>query len=179
MIGKSWKELSSVGEGINKEDFLAYLQRISSYGEYMHMPKAVLEQWHFLHHDNEWMIKNYGWIDYTQITFELQGWPLKKLKEVRVIKDFENTLTDVRSEFNRISALDEDYLHWQEHGTWRVPLIIIDSALALKIAPSWAEIHLPYQLVEGHTRMSNLLIADFQKLYLAESHQIYLMSLVL
>jgi len=175
MISKSWKELSPKGIRIEMESFSEYSNRVYATEVYQHIPSTVLEQWIYLHHDNEWMIKNYAWIDYTAVEFEITQWTVNQLKGVKAISDFENSITRIEDEFNSVCALEDDELYWEQHGTWRVPPIIIDTPSFIKKAPSNAELNRPYQLVEGHSRLRNLLISDYQKLFVAESHLIFFM----
>ena len=175
MISNSWNELSALGDGSNKENLEDYMERVNAMSSYRHIPNPVLAQWMFLHHDNEWMIKNYAWIDYTKIQFTIQEWNVPKLQNVKAIGAFENSITGIEDEFNSVCALEDDELHWEKHGTLRVPPIILDTSSILKRAPVQAELHLPFQLIEGHSRMRNLLIANYQKLYVAERHEIFLM----
>lgn len=175
MISKSWKELSPFGKLMNTEDFSDYSKRVDDMGVYRHIPQAVLEQWMYLHHDNEWMVKNYAWMNYTTIKFELQEWTVEQLQSVKAIGVFENSIIGIEDKFNSVCALEEDELFWAQHGTWRVPPIILDTSSVKKKAPANAELREPYQLVEGHSRMRNLLIANYQNLFVAKKHRIFFM----
>ncbi|TCC92407.1 hypothetical protein EZ428_11855 [Pedobacter frigiditerrae] len=176
MIGNSWRELSPNGNLIDVENFSVYANRVYATGIYQHIPEAVLEQWIYMHHDNEWMIKNYAWMDYTTVKFELQEWTVEQLQGVKAIDAFENSITGIEDEFNSVCALEEDELYWEQYGTWRVPPIILDTSSVIGKAPTSAELHQPYQLVEGHSRLRNLLISDYQNLFVAGKHLIFFMQ---
>jgi len=176
IVNDSWLELSPYGKLINTEPLYEYLARIDSYVKYHHIPHDVLKQWNYLHHDNEWMVKNYAWIDFTSIKFKLVERSLSMLKSVKVIEPFQNCISDIEDKFNSVSALPDDKYHWDKFGTWRVPPIVMDTRTFIHLAPSYSELHIPHQLIEGHSRMRNLLISSFQNLPLTKKHFLYLMT---
>jgi hypothetical protein len=69
---------------------------------------------------------------------------------------------------------------WKEHGTWRVPIVILDCG-SLKSIPKYAEIKGRYQLIEGHTRLGYakalMKMALVGSGKIAESHEIFLLQL--
>jgi glutaredoxin len=177
MTHHSWKELSPYGNNLDREDFSDYLERIYATELYRHIPQVVLEQWIYPHHDNEWMVKNYAWIDFSSVSLVEQEWDISQLMAVKAIEVFENSITGIDVNFESVSALEEDELYWEQNGTWRVPPIILDTSSVIGRSPRHAELHLPYQLVEGHSRMRNLRISKIQSLFLADKHIIYVLCI--
>lgn len=62
MINTSWKEF--LPHGIQIESYTTYLDRLYANKDYHNIPRFVPAQWIYLHHDNEWMLKN-AWMDST------------------------------------------------------------------------------------------------------------------
>jgi hypothetical protein len=136
----------------------------------------VLEQWIYLHHQNDQTLQNYAWLDFKKITFEIAQWDIQQLLKLNLVPMFENMRIGYDSPFERLPASEAPY--WQANGTWQVPPIILDVATLPHSRPKKAELHGPFQLVEGHSRFRNLLISEYQQLYLTSHHRIYLMKSV-
>jgi len=184
LISESWKKLEplKVKYG-NLEPFNDYYQRIRPMTEFSHIPKTVFKQWLWAHHDKEESIKNYGWIDYKNVEFELCSWTNHQLTNIYVIKEYRDYYLNRASynDFDRFCCIEKDLKMWRENGTWRTPPIILDiNSLNDKI-PDWCEIVPPFQLVEGHSRLGYLhsmfKIDKLGKSQIADEHEVYLMKI--
>ena len=180
-IHESW-EFMNPNENEKHFKFEEYYQRVSGNEKLRHIPKAVFEQWIYgLHYDDD-TLKNYAWINYENVEFNLCEWDFNDLAKVYVIKKFEGYFKN-RSSYNDFAqfACDKKNLDfWKANGTWRIPPIILDvGSLTTKI-PKGSDLISPYQLVEGHTRLGHLnsmkRISDLSKREMASKHAIYLMS---
>jgi hypothetical protein len=182
MKNKSWKDLKplKVKYG-NIELFEDYYERIKIKKEFSHIPREVFEQWLWAHHDKIESIKNYGWLDYSDIDFKLCIWSNEKLKNLYVLENYRNYYENRASynDFDSFCCNPKDLKHWRSNGTWRTPPIILDIE-SLGEFPKQCELISPYQLVEGHSRLGYLqsmfTIDKLQKGNVAEMHEIFLMQ---
>jgi hypothetical protein len=142
----------------HREDKQQYIGRITS--EFPNIPADVLDQWIYPHHFNEEIRLLYGWMDYEKVVFTLAEWGDDQIASIKVYSDFrpyvEMTTRKVRSalpdKLRSIELREEVVRSWAERGTWRTPIIVLDSK-DVAGAPKGVEINRPYQLVEGHTRL--------------------------
>ncbi|MFE4998966.1 hypothetical protein ACFRH4_48495 [Streptomyces mirabilis] len=129
-------------------------------------PDDVLRQCLFDHGDNASFVRDYGGIDLRKITWRLEIIPAADFTEMPTgasdagcIESFaENPVywVEVRSvEVGR---------HWEEHGTWMRPPILIDRLL---LAPSNSGL----QVLEGRTRGGVLRGRLRDGLHVASHHQ--------
>ncbi|MFJ9893451.1 hypothetical protein ACIQPR_08965 [Streptomyces sp. NPDC091280] len=114
-------------------------------------PDDVLEQFLFDHGDNGAFVRDYGGIDLRKITWRLETIP---------VADF-NEMPTGESDAGCIEGFAEDPVHWveirppevgrhwEEHGTWMRPPILIDRRL-LVVSDSGL------QVLEGRTRVGVL-----------------------
>lgn len=172
----TWMQLKPYGSGLDRENFQGYLRRIHSLEIFNHIPKEVFEQWIYSLHDNTQTLRNYSWMDFTTVRFELQDWTYEQIITINIIPDFQNILDEIDHVLEDVSATDSDTEVWKTDRTWRVPPIILDVNSLTVLPPSKATITGPYQLVEGHSRYRNLLILKSKDRPLAVTHKIYLMK---
>lgn len=181
LVHDSWMRLKPNEIEGGKESFEDYYSRIHEKKDFSHIPKEVFIQWIYEHHDNDYMAKNYGWLDYEKVRFDLVQWETAAFRNLYVIESFRDCVTG-RAEFKDISQFnctEEDLSSWKQKGTWKTPPIILDiTTLKMKI-PNWSELQPPFQLVEGHSRYgylrSMMVQAKGNKSIIAPQHSIYLM----
>lgn len=183
-IHQSWKDLDAK----ENEDFYLnwiekYHNRIMKLQEYAHIPKQVFHQWIYELHDNNISLKNYAWMDYKNIRFELEEWSFEKLKDISIVSEAEFTLSPQRlsiSEFKNFPCKKEDMEYRKIYWTWRVPPIILDVNTIKSDIPLHAEIKWSYQLIEWHNRFSYLFIVknmtNKNRWQLAKTHKVYVMK---
>ena len=143
------------------------------------VPIEVAEQWLYPHWFNPETTANYGWLDFSQVHFEHVTMPLDTFLGLRVIEDYQPFVERVagRTPYEEFMCTPADLEHWRRHGTWRVPPVVLESS-ALQGWPAHADIGVPQQLIEGHTRLGYLraLFADTATRSLVDhSHEVYLL----
>jgi hypothetical protein len=127
------------------------------------------------------MVNNYGWINYHQVTFNLVDWSEKELSEVQVFSGFKDYVDrkSYLSDFEHLSCTGEDKNYWRQFGTWRVPIIVLETENIIN-EPNYAQLNRPYQLIEGHTRFGNYnaikRLSEQGKVQISNKHKIFLMS---
>lgn len=182
LISKSWLELKP-NENFygNQESFGDYYSRVSRKIEFKHIPKEIFEQWIHPHHSEDNTLLNYSWLDFENIEFTLCEWSYEQLANIHVIENFKEyyNLRANYSNFDEFCCCEEDLYHWGEKQTWKTPPIILDSKSLGSSIPERSEIKLPYQLIEGHTRLGYLQslkrILEANKTVFSNKHLIYLM----
>ncbi|MET7903859.1 hypothetical protein ABZS86_21400 [Streptomyces sp. NPDC005355] len=129
-------------------------------------PDDVLEQFLFDHGDNAAFVYDYGSIDLRAVTWQLETIPAA---------DF-NTMPTGASDAGCIESYAENPVHWvkvrrpevgrhwEEHGTWLRPPILIDRRL---LDPSQSGL----QVLEGRTRVGVLRGRLREGLHVASHHQ--------
>lgn len=181
---ESWMKL------IPKKDFNEFKETDETEKEYISriaqvfplIPDLVLAQLFFEHAFNEEFIRNYGWIDFGNASFTRQKWPIDALKKVRVFSNFQSYVNakSLLDDYGSFSCNSKDLRFWKEHGTWRVPIVVLDCG-SLNSIPKHAEIKGRYQLIEGHTRLGYaralMKMALVGSGIIAESHEIFLLQL--
>jgi len=172
-ISQSWQEFTPRGTPSHREPIESYLIRIRLNDAYNHIPNEVFEQWIYPLHDDEQTLQNYAWLDYARLTFKIIIWDYKQLDSLHLVPRFEHMKRDFDSEFAALPPSEGPY--WRVNGTWRVPPIVVQVDTLTRPYPETAYLRPPYQLVEGHSRLHNLLICHHQNFYLAAGHKIYLM----
>jgi len=162
--------------------FEEYYKRILKDERFKHIPKEVFSQGIYELHQDEYTIKNYAWIDYENIAFELCIWSYHELRKVYIIEDFRGCIADENelTDFSEFSCNLADLEYWVKYGTWRVPPIIIAWNTINSEIPVWCERQPPHQLVEGHSRFRYLFaaqrISELKKGKVASLHKIYMMK---
>jgi hypothetical protein len=182
-IHESWNLLNpNELEKCEHFQFDDYYERISRIVIFQHIPKLVFEQWIYPHHYNEYTIKNYAWINYENIEFELVEWTYDDFLKVHVIKAFMDYVKCrmALSDLTQFCCSQEDVKYWKINGTWKTPPIIIDLSSFGSKLPKWSDLKPPYQLVEGHSRLGYLYsmkrISELKKGIIASTHLLYLMK---
>ena len=181
-INRSWMELKpNENQYGNQEDFEDYYSRVKMKREYKHIPFEVFEQWIHPHHNNSYTLRNYSWIDYQNVEFELCEWSVEMLMRLNVIDEFEEDvyLLGSHKKLEQFSCNETDLRYWKEKGIWRTPPIVIEVDSFLLEKPDSSQLKGPFQLIEGHSRLGYLKsmkkIADAGNIKLAEKQKIYLM----
>ncbi len=180
LISESWKDLNPLAIDGN---FEKYYYRIMQESKFSQIPKVVLEQWIWLHYDKIESVKNYGWLNYENIEFELCSWSNEQLSNIYVIESYREYYEGRASfiDINSFCCIDEDLKEWKEKGTWRTPPIILDVKSIDEQIPEDCDLVSPFQLVEGHSRLGYLhsmnAMNKFGKQKVAEEHNIYLMKI--
>jgi hypothetical protein len=118
--------------------FEEYYQRILDSNEFNHISRTIFEQWIYYFHQDHNTLKNYGWLNYANVEFNICEWGLIKLEKVNIIEEYKDYYFDRSSysDFNQFCCIPEDLKNWKEKGTWRVPPIIIDVTSLRKSVPS-------------------------------------------
>jgi hypothetical protein len=159
LIHQTWKLLAFKGTNdLGKENLQLYLNRINT--SFPQMPNDVLGQWIYQHQRNPEIIKLYGWIDYSKAQFKLVKWSTEKILKIKTYSEFSQH-TETYKHFKSGESLEQiggseiDRKFWLENGTWRTPIIVLDTDNI--ITPENVKLERPYQLVEGHTRLGWLM----------------------
>lgn len=184
-IHKSW-DLLTPRESEKPEyfGFDDYYKRISNDDRFRHIPKLVLEQWIYPHHNNGNTIANYAWINYETTEFIVEEWDYELLQTVNIIDDYVEyvNLRKSCSDFNQFCCIPEDVEYWRNNGTWKTPPIILNISSFTCTLPGWSDLKPPYQLVEGHSRIGYLhsakMISEQKKGFIAANHLIFLMRCI-
>ncbi|XLS29204.1 hypothetical protein ACJD0Z_18655 [Flavobacteriaceae bacterium M23B6Z8] len=186
LIHPTWLELKP-NENLdgNQECFTDYYTRIhKTKFELGKFPKEIYQQWIHPHHSNDKTLKNYSWINYEFIEFELVFWDFESLNKLYVIEPFQ-PYVNLRASLKDIEdfrCIKEDLEYWKTNGTWKIAPIILDVKSVMKECPSWSELKNSFQLVEGHSRLGYLKsmkrIESEGKCKLAKKHKAYLMKQV-
>lgn len=141
-------------------------------------PAPVLSQWIYPHYFNWHTVQNYGWIDYSRVSFVEESWLTERLRSLRVIEAFSRFVRERSEGFASTSeffCLPEDKHHWHTHGTWRVPPVVLDPE-GLGPEPSYSDIAGSLQLIEGHSRLGYLLAFDrIEPSGLATAHHVFVL----
>lgn len=184
LINKTWADLKpNEDSNGNFEWFDDYYERIKNKIEFKDFPKEVVEQWIHPLYNNHQTIRNYAWMNYEYIGFELIEWEYQQLEELYVIKDFREyvELRASYSEIDQFCCIDKDIDFWKTNGTWRIPPIILDTNSINIEIPKWSEISHKFQLVEGHSRLGYLKsikrINELGNVKIANKHKVYLMRI--
>jgi len=175
IISESWLDLQPMEYPAIPLKFSHYLEHIRKVFGYDHIPDEVLEQWIYPLHADPNMVRSYAWIDFLEVGFIKESWTVSELLNVRAIKVFMGMLEPIDDRLKIVEATGEDKRCWDLQGTWLVPPIILDTYTFTEVCPLYVELQMPFQLVEGHSRMRNLLISRYQQLPLAPMHQVYRM----
>lgn len=133
-----------------------FLEYLSSEG--LRVPWEVALQFYYDHRQNEDFQLQYGDLDLSLLNWQMEEWTAKQIMEFSVYPRFQrwvNIAAQRSADFARVgfAAMDSRPAvveHWEKQNTWRVPPIVIDSAI---IIPA----HVGCHLVEGHTRLGCLI----------------------
>lgn len=155
---QSWKCLKP------HRDFNQFRETDESAVEYQHrlerkfkIPLDVIEQWLYCHYYNVNTVNNYGWIDYSQASFQLTTLTANQLASINIIAEYRPYVERRRAAraFSDFMCRPDDLNHWRFKNTWRMPPIVID-VTSLNTIPEHAELNGPLQLIEGHSRLGYL-----------------------
>lgn len=178
----SWNLLKPTLEEYSMWKFEEYYTRISSNYDFSNIPKEVFKQWiHWLHQNID-TLKNYSWINYRNVKFELISFKFNRLKKLHVVKNFRE-LVALRWKYTSYddffcNSVDKNY--WIEKGTWRIPPIIFNVKSLKWNIPKESDINWDFQLIEWHNRLWYLFsmkrISRLWKWKISDSHLVYVMS---
>lgn len=182
-IHHSWTLMNpNENEKYEEFKFEEYYERMKKIKKLQHIPKIIFEQWiYYLHYDPN-TLKNYAWMNFENIVFELCEWGFDNLSKINVVDEFKEyvNLRAIYSGFEKFCCTIEDLEYWKKKGTWRIPPIILDINSLTAEIPVWCDLKPPFQLVEGHSRMGYLFsmkrISDLNKGVISSKHKIFLMK---
>ena len=139
-------------------------------------PQDVFDQFH-KHLNNQWMIVNYGWINFNDARWKLTAMNNTTLQNLNVYSDWQRSVDGRESDepYADFRCVDRDIQHWKDHHTWRVPPMVIDVA-AFPGSPPEAEFIGPYQLIEGHNRLGYLRSLVRAGMMPRQEHDVYLLT---
>lgn len=129
-------------------------------------PDEVLSQFLFDHGDNAAFVRDYGSIDLRKISWRLETIPAADFKEMPTGASDAGCIEDFAKDpvyWVKIRP-PEVGRHWEEHGTWMRPPILIDRRF---LAPSDCGL----QVLEGRTRVGVLRGRLRDGLHVASHHQ--------
>lgn len=182
-IHNTWNQMAPLENEINGIfSFEDYYKRIVLNKKFNKIPKDVFEQWIYCLHNDFNTRKNYAWLNFEQIEFNLTEWTFNEINCVNIIDEFKDyvNLRSKNDNLEQFNCIEKDLDFWKSHGTWRVPPIILDVKSLKNSVPEWAEITPPFQLVEGHTRIGYLKslekITNSTDYNISNNHKFYLMS---
>lgn len=114
-------------------------------------PDDVLEQFLFDHGDNAAFVYDYGGVDLREITWELETIPAADFGEMPTgVSDAGCIESFAQNPEHWVKVRPAEVgRHWEEHGTWMRPPILIDRRL---LEPS----AIGLQVLEGRTRVGIL-----------------------
>lgn len=170
MSEEEFDQLSVSGEGETCEPFERWHDRVRE--EIPHVPACVAEHWLYRHGSGT----PYTWLPLSRLRFQLQTWDLAQVQQIgegiepRWCPGWSDALGTDRH--RRESSLGQYML---EHGTWPVPIIVLDNAAGI-CAPD-DEPMARWHLIESHMRSAY--IDHLAKTQKAQSHhQVWVATMV-
>jgi hypothetical protein len=154
LFPNTWKYQPLLDErGCVAEDVRVYITRMQK-SCLPNWPDEPLKEW--LHRHGGHDLETYSSLDFGRFRFTKETWKLADIpgREAFREEDFCDT-------FQNVEVRAAENLHdWLAHfmlaqGTWNTPIIILDNWAAQKF-PDGEELRAPYQLLEGHRRLSFL-----------------------
>jgi hypothetical protein len=152
----------------------AFHARVGATG--FNMPYLVIDQWLYPHYYNRNTVNNYGWLDYARVSWSETLLPVDELLSLCVIEQYREWV-DGRAQlraFDEFACIPQDFEHWKQLRTWRVPPVVLDVS-SLSGAPPYAELAGTLQLVEGHTRLGYLLAAERSGVLTVRHHRVFML----
>lgn len=118
-----------------------------------HWPEEPLTEWLYRHYND---LETYGFLGYESLKFERQTWNLNNIPgreafaDPRFCDDFSRDL--------ETRAQGHDWLarYMSEHRTWPTPILLLENLDGALAYPHGEKLKQPYQLLEGHRRLSFL-----------------------
>ncbi|WP_331745382.1 hypothetical protein OG245_37645 (plasmid) [Streptomyces sp. NBC_01116] len=131
----------------------------------LHWPDDVLEQFLFEHGDNGAFVHDYGTIDLRHITWQLETIPAADFHTMPTGKTHAGCIESYAAHPVHWVAVrpPEVGRHWEEHGTWLRPPLLIDRRL---LDPADNGL----QVLEGRTRVGVLRGRAREQLRVALNH---------
>ncbi len=136
-------------ERLEKEPFPHFLRRVKPL--LPSFPVQVIEDWVYRHCE---ALYDYAWLDFDHFEFRLESWPTD-----RVIADVQTWNEDTLRAWENL--INNGYPRKLEsfmlsHGTWPVPIVVIDQPRKIPRKTARRVFREPYQLLEGHHRLAYL-----------------------
>lgn len=182
-IHDSWVKLSNKvsDEDVLQESFEEYYSRIQQFGCFSHIPVEVLEQWLYLHHHHNFSKRNYGWINYEKVRFNLCELETEKLVKINTIESHDSYKSlAANNKIKNFCCSKTDKKIWKSHGTWKTPPVILDVESFKPDVPTWTDIKGKYHLIEGYSRFGYMLavkiMSEHGEAIIATKHKVFLMS---
>lgn len=152
-VNELLKELGPVGYGdFNVEPLEDYLARVKELAP--QYPDCILKQWFHRHWDC--VRSDWAWIGLPWLRFHREFWSTDRIYSNLSYSNKKN-VDSWSAQFRNDRRLRESYLgeFMLEHGTWPVPIIIVHNNAGLTM-PNGIPLTSPYDLLEGHHRLSYL-----------------------
>ena len=140
------------------------------------IPDDVLEQWVYEHRGG--IAGKYSYWDLTALQFDLVSWstdsiPTEHIGNESYIRELTNQASQEPIKNPRLQRLDS---YFAEHRTWPRPVLFLentDGQHTIRGNPWYGQ---PYHLVEGHHRLACLIARRGRSSYLAEEHEVWVVS---
>ena len=133
------------------EEPLAYAARMQR-SLLPHWPTDILVDWLHWH---ERHIYQYASLGFENLHFRLETWSLERIPGAEAFRD-PNFIKDCGSIEAQIKAGGWLVKYMVEHGTWKTPIILLDTRGVPKVATSKQPLRFPVHLLEGHHRLAFL-----------------------
>jgi hypothetical protein len=135
----------------------------------LHWPDDVLEQFLFDHGDNGAFVHDYGGIDLRQVRWQLETTPAADFNEMptgATEADCVEYFAENPVHWVKVHPTEVRH-HWEEHGTWMRPPVLIDRRL---VAPT----NNGLQVLEGRKRVGVLRGRQREGLRVASHHHAWI-----
>jgi hypothetical protein len=128
-----------------------YAERMQA-GLLSNWPTEVLVEW-FHHHAGN--IELYAPLKFERMQFRRETWPDERVPGREAF--FDPTFCDDPSDVLSRAHARNDWLanYMAEHGTWNIPIVLLESETSLSIRED-LQTRTPLHLLEGHKRLSYL-----------------------
>jgi hypothetical protein len=168
---RDWNNIDWLGE---------YCRRINR--EVGRFPESVLEQSFYELYNYPGFVDEFSCINYYKVKFELVNFSVNNIMKIMPPKFSNSYLQESIENLKKINGdikkssyghLHELINYWYKYGTWKVPIIVMNSSEFDE-----GDYKLPYQLVEGHNRLSwvQYFVNNESDIKLADFHKIWLMG---
>ncbi|MFF0386903.1 hypothetical protein [Streptomyces sp. NPDC004286] len=129
-------------------------------------PDDVVQQFLFDHGDNAAFVRDYGGVDLCTVTWELEAIPVADFVEMPTGNSDAGCIEHYAEDPEWWISVRPPQIgrHWEEHGTWLRPPILIDRCLLDPAARG-------LQVLEGRTRAGVLRGRLHKGLHVASHHQ--------
>ena len=181
---RSWKHFTPKAFEADwkyKDGFIKYCERIAN--EVGNFPPEVLEQSFYKLYNYPGFKEEFSCINYYDVSFQAVEFSLNEILQIQPPRFSKNYLYERIESMKSIdgdikkssySHLTDLIAYWYERGTWKVPIIVLQSNNFTE-----NNYHAPYQLFEGHNRLA--WVQYFAKhspieFNIASNHKVWLMK---